>query len=244
MKMDQILDQVDGAVGIADDVAVNAKTDEEHDQIIHKLMRVAAENGLVFNSTKCRIKASSITFFSMNNEKIVDLKAMPAPTTKKELQELLGFITYLSPFIANLADKSAPLRGLLKQDVPFMWESHHQLSFEKLKQAVTADSTLQYFDTSQTPVLQADASLKGLGAAVLQNGKPVTYASKSLSDVETRYACIERELLAIVFGVQRFHTYLYGRTFKVLTDHKPLVMILQKPLTRAPPRLQRMMLKL
>ena len=169
---------------------------------------------------------------------------MPAPSTKKELQEFLGFVTYLSPFIHNLADKSVPLRDLTKQDVPFMWEDHHQRCFDKLKQTVTDDSTLQYFDTSQTPVLQTDASLKGLGATLLQNGKPVAYASKSLSDTETRYACIERELLAIVFGVQRFHTYLYGRKFKVITDHKPLVMILQKPLTRAPPRLQRMMLKL
>ena len=102
----------------------------------------------------------------------------------------------------------------------------------------------KYYDTSVTPVLQVDASLRGLGASLLQNGRPVAFASKSLSDIETRYACIERELLAIVFGVQRFHTYLYGRSFKVITDHKPLVMILQKPLVSAPPRLQRMLLKL
>ena len=72
----------------------------------------------------------------------------------------------------------------------------------------------------------------------------MAYASKSLSDVEKRYACIERELLAIVFGMTRFHTYLYGRQFKVLTDYKPLVMIVQKNLSSAPPRLQRLLLKL
>ena len=86
--------------------------------------------------------------------------------------------------------------------------------------------------------------MKGLGAALIQNTKPIAYASKSLTDAEKCYACIERELLAIVFGVQRFHIYLYGRQFKVLTDHKPLVMILQKPLTTAPRRLQRMIIKL
>jgi hypothetical protein len=172
------------------------------------------------------------------------LQKMPAPTGKKELQEFLGFVTYLSPFIENLADKSAVLRDLLKKDVPFLWEDHHQRCFDTLKEVVTKESTLQYFDTNVTPVLQTDASLKGLGAALLQKEKPIAYASKSLADAEKRYACIERELLAIVFGVQRFHTYLYGRRFKVLTDHKPLVMILAKPLTSAPPRLQRMMLKL
>ena len=104
--------------------------------------------------------------------------------------------------------------------------------------------TLRYFDTAKTPTLQTDASIKGLGASLIQDDHPIAYASKALSDAETRYACIERELLAVVFGVQRFHTYLYGRPFKVITDHKPLVMILNKPLTSAPPRLQRTLLKL
>lgn len=253
MKMDQILEQVDGAVGIADDVVVYSKTDDEHDKILHRLMQVAAKNGLVFNSKKCDIKSKSISFFGMiynengvspDPEKLKDLQNMPYPTCKKELQEFLGLITYLSPFIPNLADKTHTIRGLLKKDAPFMWEDHHKKCFEKLKTVISKDSTLIYFNTAEIPVLQTDASLKGLGAALIQNKKPIAYASKSLTDTEQRYACIERELLAIVFGVQRFHIYLYGHKFKVLTDHKPLVMILQKPLTSAPPRLQRMMIKL
>ena len=253
LKMDQILDQVDGALGIADDVAVYAKNEEEHDRILHKLMQVAEENGLVFNSKKCLIKQKQINFFGTiyadngihpDPKKVDDLRNMPTPRNKKELQEFLGFITYMAPFIPNLSSQSACLRDLLKNDVSFIWEPHHELCFEALKNCITADSTLQYYDTSVMPVLQVDASLRGLGASLLQNGRPVAFASKSLSDIETRYACIERELLAIVFGVQRFHTYLYGRSFKVVTDHKPLVMILQKPLVNAPPRLQRMLLKL
>jgi len=252
-KMDQILEQVDGAIGIADDIVVYAKTAKEHDAIIHSLMETAAKNGLVLNSSKCTIKTPSITFFGMtydadgvhpDPEKICDLQDMPIPTCKKELQTFLGFIQYLSPFIPNLAEKSSILRDLLKQDVPFIWDSNHQSAFDNLKATVTSTSTLKYFDTSKTPTLQVDASIRGLGASLLQDGQPVAFASKSLSDAETRYACIERELLAIVFGVQRFHTYLYGRPFKVTTDHKPLVMILAKPLTAAPPRLQRMLLKL
>ena len=92
---------------------------------------------------------------------------------------------------------------------------------------------------------QIYASLLGLGASLLQENEsgvvhPVAYASKSLSGAEKRYACIERELLAIVFGTQRFHTYVYGRKFRVITDHLPLVEIVQN----SPPRLQRMLLKL
>ena len=132
----------------------------------------------------------------------------------------------------------------MRKDVPFLWEERHKGCFEKLKTVIRQDSTLTYFNTTEMPVLQTDASLKGLGAALIQNKKPIAYTPKSLTDAEKRYAYIERELLAIVFGVQRFHIYLYGRQFKVLTDHKPLVMILQKPLTSAPPRLQRMIIKL
>lgn len=253
LKMDQILENVKGATGISDDVVVYGKTEEEHDESLRNLMKAAAENGLVFNSEKCVIKTQSITFFGAtytpegihpDPDKVNDLKAMPAPTSKKELQEFLGFVTYMSPFINNLAEKAAPLRELLKKDSLFIWGEHHQKCFQALKDAVSEDATLIYFDTGTTPTLETDASIKGLGVTLLQHDKPVAYASKTLTDAETRYACIERELLAIVYGVERFHTYLYGQKFLVRTDHKPLVMILNKPLVRAPPRLQRMLLRL
>ena len=92
--------------------------------------------------------------------------------------------------------------------------------------------------------VQADASQRGLGACLLQEGEPIAYASKSLTDTETRYANIERELLAIVFACQRFNTYVLGMPFTVESDHKPLEMIHQKSLASAPPRLQRMLLQL
>ena len=253
LKMDQILENVKCATGISDDVVVYGKTEEEHDESLRNLMKAAADNGLVFNAEKCSIKTKAITFFGAtytpegvhpDSSKVNDLKNMPAPTSKKELQEFLGFITYMSPFIENLAQKAAPLRDLLKKDSLFLWEEHHQKCFMTLKDAVSEDATLVYFDTSTTPVLETDASIKGLGVTLLQNDKPVAFASKTLTDAETRYACIERELLAIVYGVERFHTYLYGKEFIIKTDHKPLVMITQKPLTRAPPRLQRMLLRL
>ena len=145
LKMDQILEQVDGTVGIADDVAVYAKDDKEHDKVLHNLLRVAKENGLVFNSGKCKIKTDSITFFGMkydasgvhpDPEKVADLHNMATSTSKKELQVFLGFFQFLAPFISNLAEKSAVLCDLLKEDVPVIWESHHQASMDKIKQAI------------------------------------------------------------------------------------------------------------
>ena len=92
--------------------------------------------------------------------------------------------------------------------------------------------------------VQADASQRGLGTYLIQDGQPIAFASKSLTDTETRYANIERELLAIVFACQRFNTYVLGRPFTVESNHKPLEMIHQKSLASAPPRLQRMLLQL
>ena len=101
---------------------------------------------------------------------------------------------------------------------------------------------LKYYDRNKLVTLQCDALKKGLGACILQEGKPIAFASKSLTDTETRYANIERELLAIVFGCEKFHMYIYGRSFIVKTDHKPLEMISMKNLISAPAQLQRMLL--
>ena len=103
---------------------------------------------------------------------------------------------------------------------------------------------LRYYDQTKLVTLQCDTSLKGLGACIIQDGQPIAFASKFLMDTETCYANIKRELLAIVYGCKKFHTYLYGRTFIIETDHKPLEMISLKNLTVAPAQLQRMLLHL
>ena len=106
-----------------------------------------------------------------------------------------------------------------------------------------------YFNSSKPVTLQVDASQVELGGVVLQkdnNGsqRPVAYASKSLNPAEKRYANIEREMLAVVWGCIKFHHYLYGRKFICQTDHKPLEDIHLKHLSDAPPRLKRLLLKL
>ena len=103
---------------------------------------------------------------------------------------------------------------------------------------------LRYYDRNKPVTLQCNTSLKGLGACIIQDGQPSAFVSKSLKDTETHYANIERELLAIVFGCEKFHTYLYGRTFVIESDHKPLEMISMTNLIEASVRLQRMLLRL
>lgn len=258
MEMDRLLEKCTGACGIADDIIIYGSSEEEHDENLINFMNVAKQEGLVLNSEKCIIKSKEVSFFGHvytengikpDPIKIKDLQNMPTPTSKTELQHFLGFITYLSKFIPEFSQKTAVLRDLLSKDAIFLWEAHHQKAFCALKTEVSENSVLNYYDPNQPVELQCDASLRGIGAALLQpdlqgNMKPVAFASKSLTQTEQRYACIERELLAIVFGTQRFHTYLFGRHFNIVTDHRPLLMIASKPITAAPPRLQRMLILL
>ena len=92
--------------------------------------------------------------------------------------------------------------------------------------------------------LEVDASQKGLGAALLHNEKAVAFSSKTLTDCQSRYSNIEREMLALVLSIQRYHTHLHARLFVIITDHQPLVNITAKPIHSAPPRLQRMLMQI
>ena len=150
----------------------------------------------------------------------------------------------MGSFVPNLSQNTAILRELLKKDAEFQWTEMHQKAFELVKASICKETTFAYFDRDKESTIQVDASGRGLGAVLLQDEKPIAYASKSLTDAEKRYANIERELLAVVFGAERFHTYVYGKHFKMESDHKPLEMIQLKNLTAAPPRLQRMLLRI
>ena len=133
---------------------------------------------------------------------------------------------------------------MLRRDVEFHWYLEHQRAFDNLKELIENATALQYFDPKKSSVVQVDASMNALGAALVQEGKVIAYAAKSLTGAETRYANNERELLACVFGAERFHTYLYGAPFIIESDHQPLEMITKKSLSAAPARLQRMLLRL
>ena len=216
-------------------------------------MRVTREHGLVFNRDKCEVKATSVTFFSTvydkdrahpDPKKVEAIHKMPPPEGPQELQKFLGMTTYLSPFIPSLSTLTAPLRELLKKDSEFTWNNSYGEAFNTVKQMVCKDTTLRYFDANKPVVIQVDASQKGLGAALLQDGCPVAFASKALTPAEQRYANIEREMLACVFGAECFHTYVFGRSFMIESDHKPLEQISLKNLADAPARLQRMLLHL
>ena len=183
-------------------------------------------------------------------KKVQGITEMTAPTDKQQLQSFLGMVNYMGTFIPNLSHHTEPLRAMLKKDNVFHWDDQQTQSFQQVKTLIAKANTtpLKYYDRNLPITVQADASLRGLGACLIQQHKgkdqPIAFASKSLTDAETQYANIERELLAIVFACQRFSTYLLGRSFVAESDHKPLEMIAMKNLANAPPCLQRMLLEL
>ena len=156
-------------------------------------MRVAHEHGLVFNREKCNVKTTSVIFFGTvydkdgahpDPKKVEAIHKMPPPEEPQELQKFLGMTTYLSLFIPSLLTFTAPLRELLWKDSEFTWNDSYQEAFNALKQMVCKDTTLRYFDSQKPIVIQVNASQKGLGAALLQDGRPIAFASKALTPTE------------------------------------------------------------
>jgi len=143
---------------------------------------------------------------------------------------------YVSRFILNYATITTPLLLLIRQDTPWKWEQEEQRALDKLKEALIGDPR------KKTEVI-VDASPAGLGGLLVQEGKVLSYASRALSDVERRYSQTEREMLAVVWGVEHFHLYVYGAQFSVITDHKPLIGIFKNH-TQTSPGIERWKLRL
>jgi ribonuclease HI len=161
-----------------------------------------------------------------------------------DLQTFSGMIQFLSRFLHNLASISAVLWDLTKTKNEFQWHPEHQAAVDHIKQLITMPSSLQYFDGNKPVTIQVDASMRGLGATLLQDNGPVEYRSKLLTETEQRYSNIEREMLAVLHGLEKFHYYAYGRHVIIETDHKPLEAIFKKHPSSGPPRIARMMLRI
>ena len=238
---------------IVDDILVWGTTNEEHDANLKKVLDRVCEVGLKLNFSKCKFRATSVTFvghkfteegLQPDPEKTDAVRKMPPPEDRAALLRFLGMMNYLSKFIKNYSEKTAVLRELLHNDVTWDWTESHQQAFDSLKEELANPPVLKFFDPAKSVILSVDASKGGLGAACLQEEAPVAFASRALSDAETRYAQIEKELLAAVFACRKFHDFVYGRQVTIETDHKPLISIVKKPLNAAPARLQRMLLQL
>ena len=177
--------------------------------------------------------------------KVAAITEMPKQTDKAGVQRILGICQYLSKFCHYLSETGLPLRVLTKEDSVFLWSNNHENAFKSAKDFIASTTALRYYDETLPVTLQVDASEDAIGGVLLQNDQPVCFTSHTLNSTEKNYAQIEKECLAIVSCMDKWHQYLYGKhDITVHTDHQPLETIFKKPLSKATRRLQRMMLKL
>ncbi|XP_055633565.1 uncharacterized protein K02A2.6-like [Toxorhynchites rutilus septentrionalis] len=164
-------------------------------------------------------------------EKLQAIASIPAPTNVSELRSYLGAINFYGRFVRNIHELRHPLDKLLKKDAKWKWDPDCQKSFERFKQVLQSDMLLTHYDPKLPIIVAADASSTGIGAVIFHefpNGylKAIQHASKSLTPAVQGYGQPENEALALIYGVKKFHKYLLGRRFTLLTDRKPLALIL------------------
>ena len=147
----------------------------------------------------------------------------------------------LSRFLPNLSDVMKPLQNLTHKDAVWCWDDLQEKAWNDVKSFIVSAPILAYYKFLKSSVIQCQS---GLGAAPMQNGDPIAYTSRTLTETESLYGQIEIEMLAIVFSVEKFNDHTFGRKTIVHTDHKPLESIVKKPFHHAPKRLQGMMIRL
>ena len=251
--LQDLLSGLPGMKNIADDILVFGSTQEEHDANVIRFLERCLEINLHLNPDKVKINCKFVPFFGMvlttdgiklDPKKVETIKKWPVPQNVTELQSFLGSVNYLSHFIPGLSQLHKPLQALVKKNSKFVWTTVHDKSFQDLKDMVSEDCLIQFYDLLKPLYIEYDASKQGIGCVMLQpdDNLAVAYVSKSLSEAEQNYANIERELLGVVFSLETFKHFTSGRQTNMITDHKPLTSLFSKCLANTSPRLARMML--
>ena len=259
-RMSMLLEGLNGILCLIDDVLVFGHTEAEHDHRLKTVLGRIQSSGATLNVNKCAFRQTRIKFLghiidkngvSADPDKTAAITRMPPPTNVTELRRFLGMVNQLSKFSFHLSELTYPLRQLLSVKNVWTWNPMLDKAFSAVKDALTKPTVLVTYSTAAETKVSADASCHSLGAVLLQRQqssapwKPVVYASRSLSEVEKRYAQIEKEALASTWACERFTDYILGKHVTIETDHKPLVSLLgSKQLIDLPPRILRFRLRL
>ena len=234
--MESLVQGCKGVVVYIDDILLTGTSGQEHLETLNQVLGILDKAGIRLNRPKCFFMRPSVEYLGHiidengihpTDEKVRAIKEAPRPTNVTELRAFLGIINYYGKFLANLSSKLAPLHELLQKRSQWHWTDRQDKAFQAAKDALQSDSLLVHYDGSKPLVLACDASPRGLGAVlshIMPDGseRPVAYASRTLSAAERNYSQLEKEGLAVVYGVKKFHKYLFGRHFSIESDHQPL----------------------
>ena len=221
-----------------DNIYIATEDWESHVELVDLILSKLSEHGLTARMSKCHFGYGETQylgfkikdgFLSPLSDRVSAMRDVPIPKTKKQLRSFLGIVSFYRKFIKDLATLSAPLSDMLRKGVkePLCWNETSVTNFNTLKFCLTNTPILKLPNLKLTFCLRTDASNTGIGAILLQYEdnvpKAVSYASRKLLPREQNYSTIERECLALVWGIDRFKYYLYGAKFILETDHKPLL---------------------
>jgi len=243
-----------------DNILIFGKDQGEHDACLETVLKCLVSAGVTLNPSKCEFSKSEIKFLghiinykgvTADPAKTAAILQMSPPKNVSEMRRFVGMANQLSKFIPCSADLMKPLTELLSSKRMYSWGSSQREAFARVKEILTNTPLLALYDPSADIKVSADASSFGLGAVILQRseGNPewqaISFASRTMTETEMRYAQIEKEALALTWACERFSMYLLGRTFILETDHKPLISLFgQKNLDALPPRVLRFRLRL
>ena len=215
-----------------DDILLTESTEEAHLQTLEEVLKRLEATGLKAKMSKCQFLKSCVSYLGHR----IDAKGLhdaPDPQNVQELKSYLGLLSYYGKFLPNLSSVLAPLYWLLRKDYRWRWSAVETAAFKSSKELLTSSKLLVHYDPNLDLVLACDASAYGVGAMLAHRfpdatKRPIGYVSCSLSPSEQNYLQLEKEGLSCVFGVKKFHSYLFGRSFELVTDHKPLLALLSE----------------
>ena len=235
--MDTILQGLSHVIYYLDNILITDATHEEHLMNLAEILISRLSNhGLRLKQEKCSFMQDSIEYLGhridttsihTSTSKLEVISRAPTPKNVSELRSFLGMVNYYRKFIPNLAGKLHPLYSLLKNGTKWNWSVDCAQVFDKIKTLLVQAPVLVHYIPKLPLRLAGDVSSYGIGAAlshVNSTGQehPIAFISHTLSASEKNYSQIEKEALSLIVGIHKFHKYLYGRHFTLVTDHHPL----------------------
>ena len=233
--METILSGVESIVIYQDDILIGARSKDELDHKAKEVIALLTSAGMSINLSKSILNARELTFLGFRVSgrgispdpalvrKILDVQR---PESRKQLETFLGIANFFGRFIPRYADLTEPLNQLRSKNAHFYWDTPQDNAFESIKNFLSKSPVIKPFDKNKETILTTDASEKAIAAVLMQEGHPVMYFSRRLSETEARYSNIEREAMAIVWSMERAKQFLLGSHFTLQTDHRPLEFLL------------------
>ncbi|XP_063385411.1 uncharacterized protein K02A2.6-like [Cydia fagiglandana] len=236
---ESIVRDIPNAQSFCDDILIFGKTREDHLSTLEAVLKKLKDLGLKLKKSKCTFLADEVCYLGFvvskdgikpDPNKVAAVAKMPPPSCVTEVRSFLGMVNFYSKFIPNASDILDPIHRLLKKGARWNWTTNCDEAFNKIKSLLIGKRILAHYDPNNHVTLTCDASPRGVAGVLSQpdgqgRERPVAYISRKLNTAEQNYSQIHREALAIVFSTQKFHQYLYGKRFTLVTDHKPLISI-------------------